>query len=1086
MKRQIYNILLVISLMTCSSGTWAQNILKGTVTDQEGEALPGANVCFENINNRLIIGVVTNVNGEYFLQTSNVSNQKLKVVCSFIGFKTKTIEYTGQQTLNIVLESDMQTLDDVVVQGVTMERDIIGVPIKNLAVAHEKIELTEMESMPATSVEDALQGRMANVDIIASSGDPGSKMAIRIRGTSSLNASSEPLIVIDGIPYDTDIRDDFDFATANEEDFGALVNISPTDIASIEVLKDAAATAIWGSKGANGVLLINTKKGSRGKTRFSINQKLDYKREPNQIPMLDGKQYVTLIQDAMWNRMHDQGFNKYQLMNSLTKYPEINFDPEFVYFDEYNQNTNWIDLITQDGISSETNFSMSGGGDKAIYRFSLGSLNEIGTTIGTGFDRISSRLNIDYKFSQKLKVGASFSYSEGQRENNWSNNNLTSIRSHAQIKMPNMSPYVIDEDGSMTNMYFVPIKTSDYSPFQGTWDRYVFNPVAMAHDSYNRTTNRAVRMTFNLQYRLLNDLTFHSDIGFDISTSKTKKFLPQSATGVVWTDKNFNRADDLMSNSTSRNIINKLIYNKRFNEKHQIIFSGLNHIQEYYGDNYSSGVSGLGSGELGDPSNGGNIRDFGSGISRTRTIGMAINGHYNYDDRYLFNLGYRYDGNSRMGNDNRWGGFPSISFAWRLSEENFMEQFEWLSDAKARISWGQSGNSPSGSYPYIGKYSPIGSYGGISAVSPVTIQLNRLKWEVVTQRNFGLDLSFLEHKLDVTFDLYNKLTTDLLQKDVKVPSSTGHSKVSFYNSGEVVNYGWEFRVNAKNIIKANDLRVSFNFNLSRNRNKVLELPDNVNYEKYSFGNGKYAQNVVINNPIGAFYGYRFLGIYQTDEQTYARDAEGQVMTDVTGQPVPLRINNIQVRPGDAIYEDINHDGVIDKYDIVYLGNSMPIVTGGAGINTYYKGFSFRAFFHARFGQSVINEARMNSENMYGSSNQSTAVLKRWRFPGDDTEIPRAMWGRGYNYLGSDRFVDDATFIRLKQLSLSYKLPKEWVQKVACERVELAVTAYDVITWTNYLGQNPEVGLSGGIYQLAIDKSYTPRPIRYAFTLSVDF
>ena len=1074
----IYSLktVIVLFLLAVSFPAYSQQVLTGIVRDAEGPMI-GVTVSIQNENNRMLLGGVTNENGEYYLTIPNVKG--LSVVYSFIGYKTYKVPYKGQKVQNVRLVEDIAELEQVIISAKRIDVNDNGVPIKDLGVARQKIDMDEMKEMQATSIEDALQGRLANVDIIASSGDPGSKMAIRIRGTSSLNANNEPLVVVDGIPYDTEINDDFDFQTANEEDYGALVNIAPSDIESIEVLKDAAATAIWGSRGANGVLVITTKRGTRGKTRFSISQKVDYKQEPKRIPMLNGEQYITMVQDAMWNRLHDIGFS-WNEMDKLTSYPEINYDPQFKYFKEYSQNTDWLDLIKSDVLSSETNFSMSGGGDRALYRFSLGYLTENGTTKGTAFKRLSSRLNIDYRFSDRLRVAAGFSYTRGARDNNWTN-----PRAHAKIKMPNMSPWLLDDNGNPTNEYFIPTATSSYKPFQGTWSGS-FNPVAMVNDSYNNTISNDVRVTFNLKYRLLEGLSYDGNIGFDINSSKNKKFLPQSATGVNASHADFNRGEDLMSDHIAINIYNKLIFNRTFGV-HKVILTGMSQISHSANANHSTAVSGLGSANMIDPTSGGKITTLGSGSSKSRTVAFLFIAHYNYHEKYMASVGYRYEGNSKMGLDSRWGGFPSVDAAWRINKEGFLSDQEWINELKVRYSWGKNGNAPSSNYAYVGTFSPCGEYLNNSAIAPNNIQLNNLKWEMGSQHNFGIDFTAWENKVDLKLEYYIKKSEDLLQSNVSIPSSTGFPTVKFFNSGSMENKGWEIMLSLNDIVKVNDFRVSFNMNLSRNRNRVLTLPVNKNYWNYTkVDNGTYAQNVVEGDPLGSFYGYKYLGVYQSEDETIARDADGKKIMGMDGKPVYTMINNVQMRPGDAKYADLNHDGVIDEYDITYLGNSMPIVTAGFGLNLRWRDLRVRTFFQSRFGQSVINKTRMNSESMYNANNQSTAVLKRWRHPGDNTDIPRALWGRGYNYLGSDRFVDNATFFRMKQLTVSYSLPKTLLKKTGLTRTEIYVTAYDLLTLTKYKGQNPEVGIPGGIYPLAIDNADTPRPVRIALGLTLDF
>lgn len=1065
----------------------AQTILRGMVRDSGGPLI-GATVAFTNAQKRVLFGAATDMNGEYVITVPNLSD--LTIEFAFIGYKTKRMPYKGQKVLNMTLSDDIQALDEVVVSARIKKTTSLGVAVEDLGVARQSIDLTEFQDMPVTSVEDMLQGKLANVDIVSLSGDPGSSSSIRIRGTSSLNASNEPLIVIDDIPYETDINDDFDFATATDEDFGALVNIAPSDIASIDVLKDAAATAVWGSKAGNGVLLITTKKGTRGKPSFSISQKAIYKREPAGIPMLDAEQYMTLIQDGIWNNVRDQGFTYHggQVMPMLSKFKDIRFDPTYQWFDEFNQDTDWMDLIVSDVFVSQTDFSMSGGGDRARYRFSAGYLSEGGTTIGTHFSRISTRLNVDYIFSNKLTVSSSFSYTEGDRDASYKQSGMPDLRAHARTKMPNMSPYKLDEDGNFTDEYFTNPTTDP--AIQGTWaSRKQYNPLAMANEAINNTVKRDMRVTFNMNYRFLQGLRFMQSFAIDLGSSKNKQFLPQSAIGVIWTHSDHNKGVDNMSDNMAVYTKSTITYSQLFNKKHSVVASAFMSARMSNASSYSSSMSGMGSVEVADPTAGGIITSLNSGTSQNRSVGMLMNAHYKYDDKYILAAFYRYDGNSKMGANKRWGGFPSLTAAYRISNEGFLKDKEWLTEMKFRGGWGKSGTSPSGNYVYVGKFQTDGNYMGESAIKPASVQLNNLKWELKTEYNVGLDLHFLDRRFSLVVEYYRKRTDDLLQKDVKVNASSGFDKIGYFNSGSIENKGWEIMVDLRDVIKVGDFRVSLShLNVSRNRNRVLELPSNMNFEKYDFKNGTYAYNIIEGNPIGSFYGYRCNGVYQNTNETYALDKAGNQIVDIYGEKVVTVIgDNYTVRAGDAWYDDVNRDGIIDKYDIVYLGNSMPTLTCGGSINLYYRDLRFRASFQSRIGQSVVNEARMNSESMRTSNNQSTAVLKRWRYEGNETMIPRALYDRGYNYLGSDRFVEDATFVRLKDLSLSYTLPKALVKRMGLKRVSCNLTAYDVFTWTDYTGQDPEVGFSGGsIYQLAVDKSYTPRSFRLSFGLNVDF
>ena len=339
----------------------------------------------------------------------------------------------------------------------------------------------------------------------------------------------------------------------------------------------------------------------------------------------------------------------------------------------------------------------------------------------------------------------------------------------------------------------------------------------------------------------------------------------------------------------------------------------------------------------------------------------------------------------------------------------------------------------------------------------------------------------------MAFEYYIKTTHDLLQQNMKIQSTTGYSTIPWFNDGSIQNKGWELYLRGNSVVKIGDFRVNLDFNISRNRNKIMELPSNKNFTNYdNVSNGKYATSVQIGNPLGSFYGYQFLGVYQNEEQTIARDGAGQYISDLSGNPVYMKVRDYQMRPGDAIYADINHDGVIDEYDIVYLGNAMPTLNGGFGLTLRYGNLRLKPFFQFRTGQSLINRMRINSESMYGKNNQSQAVLKRWRHEGDDTDIPRALWQTGYNYLGSDRFVEDASFVRLKNITLSYSLPKSWLRKLGFTRCDVYITGYDLFTWTKYTGQDPEVSPKTGLHELTEDNSATPRQKRLAIGLTIDF
>jgi TonB-linked SusC/RagA family outer membrane protein len=592
-------------------------------------------------------------------------------------------------------------------------------------------------------------------------------------------------------------------------------------------------------------------------------------------------------------------------------------------------------------------------------------------------------------------------------------------------------------------------------------------------------------MTITLEYDFPFNLQYQGWVSMNMSTTKNKKFLPQEATGVLWTSSNANQSTDATSDAFSLQTENKLIYNNTFAEKHKIIGTLLAKTADSQSFSTSSVTYGNASANLSDPVVGSVVASSGSGNSERRSVSFIGQAVYSFDNRYVLRATLNREGNSTMGKEKRWGTFPAFGLAWNAEQEHFWSEAvkKWLNTAKLRFGYGWSGTSPSGASIYLGAYKSLGQYMNMPAIVPDRMQLDNLKWETTREMDFGIDLR-LFNKLNFTLDYYDKQTSDMLLKDTKLPVTTGYSSVKYINSGKMSNKGIEARFDLE-VFRNKEWTVSVNANVSRNVNKVKELPSTWVMDNYSFGNGNYALRIVENAPVGAFYGYRYQGVYQNTEETYARNADGQVMYDWQGKVITMKNGTEQVYPGDARYEDINHDGVINESDIVYLGNANPKFFGGGGFQVRYKQLTLTTFFYGRYGQKVINGARINLENMRGVTNQSTAVLHRWRAEGDQTDIPRALYGMGYNYLGSDRFVEDASFLRLKTLSLSYNLPKKWLQSLGINKLNIFATGYDLFTWTGYKGQDPEVKMPSPT-SLVKDSSTTPVSKRYAFGVNIDF
>lgn len=1082
-----------MAVASCHSfGLIAQEAtLHGIVKDEFGP-LPGATVYLVNADERIMCGQTTGVSGEYVLDVPK-NRTNLTFVVAFVGYVTQRIPYKGQKVINITLKEEALSLRSAIVDAKAEKKDYMGVSKPNDGTARETIDLTALDDMSVTSVEDLLQGKISNLDIMSMSGDPGTASTIRIRGAASLNASNEPLIVIDGIPQDNEIDSDFDFGDSNLENFSSLLNMSPNDIQSIEVLKDAAATALWGSRAANGVIIITTRQGGQHKPMFSVTQKINYSFEPAAIQLLSGNEYVTLIQDAMWNWIKDGDFMASRV-NKLTGQKDILYDQSYEYFDEFNRDTNWLGLVSRGTLNSTTDFSMNGGGDMANYRFSLGYDDQEGTTIGTDYNRVTSRLNLTVKFSKKFRVDSKFSYVESNRRQPYgtTSSDLATVdystieqikkpvRNTAMIKMPNMSPYVLDESGNDTDEYF----SAPENSLQGIFP----NPLAHVNESSNKTRLRAVGATFGFYYNPFKGLNVTANISYNMQAAKNNSFLPASVLNVKWNNANYNQGVEAQSNKTTTFGDIKVNYNKTFNKKHAFVLTAAEQVEASNNSNYSITTSGGGAQQVSSPSSEGRIISMKSGSSRRRSIGIMGNVNYVFDERYSINFAARMNANSNTGRSNRWGNIrPAISGVWRVNNERFMKKVDWVSELRLRASWGKSDRVPNSNY-VTGTFANDTDYIDMSSLKPNKMQIDNLRPEVVTQYNIGTDGSFMRNRITFAFDYYDKVTKDLLMQNMNIQSSTGYRTIRWYNAGDMRNHGWEFTFSLNNIVRAGDFRMSLtNVNLARNINEIITLPETMVAQKYTLGNGNYPRKIMEGCPIGAIYGYIFDGIYQNNEETLARDASGNLIYDINGNTVPMTVNGTtRMRPGDAKYRDINYDGVINEQDIVYLGSSYPTITGGGALVINYKNWQLRTSVHFRLGQSIINMTRHDLEKMSNANNQSKSVLRRWRYEGDDTDIPRALWGVNYNSMGSSKFVEDASFFKIKDITLKYTFSNKFNKRLGIKKGSVYVTSYNLLTFTGYSGQDPEIGIGAGAYGLAIDNSKTPPAKRVAMGLSFDF
>ena len=653
-----------------------------------------------------------------------------------------------------------------------------------------------------------------------------------------------------------------------------------------------------------------------------------------------------------------------------------------------------------------------------------------------------------------------------------------------------MSVYEYDEYGKLSGNYFTPATNiqgfyQSLNPSNGNVVGTI-NPVAMANDAKNNIISQRVTPHFNLQYEIMKKVLMATfDVQFDVNNNKNNSFLPQTATGRPWTETSVNRAYDgdidVFNVQTKAN----LVYTPNFkNQKHKLIsFLSLN----TYDNKYVSQeilVSNTASSALQDPSNIGRTQNGESRLlaysGQTRSVGLLVNGQYSFKDKYIFNAGLRGDGNSRFGPANRYGLFPSASVRWRLSDEKFMKRFnKSIDDLSFRASYGQSGNQPRRDYSYINTYNTFSwSYLGQAGVYPANMELSNLKWETIIGQNAGINLSMFKRRFTADVEFYSNRTKEMYFPGLQISSINGFNNVDM-NVGTMDNQGFELGLTVIPV-KTKKWQLDFNFNIARNINVIREISDLYPRDKGNIeANGQYKTYLQINNPFGSFYGFKYKGVYKDLQSTIATDERGKNIIGPTGQTVFMKFNYPSIgytfQPGDAIYEDINHDGNINYQDIVYLGNSMPKYTGGFGSSLTYKSqWKFSAFFTYRYKFDLVNGTKINTTNMYGFDNQSTATLRRWRKDGDITDMPRAMYRTGYNWLGSDRYVEDASYIRFRTATVRYTATKKLVQKLKLKNLSAYLSVENLFTWTNYTGQDPEVSVRGSDpFRVAIDYSYTP-------------
>ena len=1103
---------LMLLTLCCLVGTsaFAQKSarISGKVfSDSEGPLMM-VNVTERDNSDRIIEATITDMEGNFSMVVKNTSNH-LEV--SYIGYKTQKLEIGSRTVFNIKMIEDNVIEEVIITAKPRRQSGALDILEREVSSATQKFDMSEMDGLSFASVDEALQGQIAGLDVVFSSGDLGSGTQMRLRGTSTINGNAEPLIVVNDNIFEmpADQGESFDYTRLDNDQFSELLSVNPDDIESIEVLKDAASCAVWGSRGANGVIKIKTKRGHRGPTRVNFSVKFKDKWIPKGMNLLNGDEYTMLLKESHFNP---------QQSAAASNFPELSYDPNFDQYENYNENTDWVDQVTKHGYRNEYSVNLTGGGEKAVFRISGSYTNETGTIIKQYLETYSSRLALDYYVSDRIKVMTEFSFSYTNNQKNYSD--LLGI---AQNKMPNMSIWYQDRYGNNTDDYYKMLQSgsSIFDKDNGTDDqKSMKNPVALAHLAKSDQESYSIAPQITLEYNLLGleddetQLKYRGLVYMNAATLSNSSYLPASLTNSNWTGDDVNTASMYDSKSLQFTTRHNLIFTPYLgNEDHYLTMSGQFEMNTSTSTQQEQATYGL--------PNGLNSTTLGSYLSKastykgqSRSLNFTYQAHYSYKSKYVLGFAVRGEGHTQFGDDRKWTVFPSVSGRWNVSDEPWME---WakpvLSMLSIRPSYGWAGNTPGQEYLMYTTYTPSGSYIDITGFRPGGIRMSDLRASDKREFNIGTDFGFFNDVITGAFNYYLSTTYDQLMQNYNIPTSSGYNSLAYKNTGAVENSGYEINLNINRLKVFKDFTFSAYFNVGQNFNEVKEMEASVlsnNNPDYDFKNSSYLGRIQVGNPLASIYGFRYKGVYRYSYKNWEKaiaeaeagrngtcpivyDADGKVVYNADGTPKQMVFNydtetgtsTYKFTGGDAIYEDVNHDGNINELDLVYLGNSNPKAQGGFGFTFTYKKFSLKTNFSYRYDVDVINSARMGVENMYGNFNQSKAVNWRWRKEGDITEIPRALYNTGYNYLGSDRYVEDASYLRLSYVQASYSFDKKWLKEhLGLENLTIYASADNLCFWSSYTGLDPEV--SAGAWGRAYDNSKTPRSRSYTLSLSVGF
>ncbi|MEB0260354.1 MULTISPECIES: TonB-dependent receptor [unclassified Mucilaginibacter] len=1047
-------IVLLFFLLVYSMLSMAQTgsiVIKGTISDDKGITLPGVTVSVKD----MLVNAISNVDGNY---TITVPANGKTLVFSFIGMEKHEVNINGKTLINVILHSSTTSLTDVNVVAIGYGSQSRS----NLSGAISSIKAADIANIPQVSIEQLMQGKAAGVTITQNSGGPGSSTSVHIRGITSLTLSNEPLYIIDGVPVSGDANNRTTSGRSpqlapnnGENGVSPLSFLNPSDIESIDVLKDASATAIYGSRGSNGVIIITTKKGKNGSFRVGYDGYYGFQQQGRELPMLNLKQYASL-------------------QNALADVIGISRRGEFANPELLGKGTNWQDEIFKTAAQQSHQLSFSGAKDNTDYYISTGFVKQDGTVLGNDYKRYNVRANVNSQLKPWLKVGTTMSGSYSFQNTSLSNN--TGIIYTALLSAPDQVVY--NADGSFAG------PQADQIGGQN-------NPVEQAL----RITNNLARYNFNgglyVDLKLTKDLTFRSEGNGDLNFSAAKLFRPTYNNGPRFVNLTAS-LQEYNSNSVYWTWKEYLTYNHTFAKKHALqITAGHELININYKDNSANIQSFLSN----------DLPALGLGDAKTATVGEYIGptdvlesafarAIYTFNDRYNLTATFRADRSSKFAQGHQTGYFPSFGAFWRVSEEPFWKELKGVADnVKLRLGYGQTGNQAVPNYLYGSALNAVITGQGTGFAIDKIANPN-LTWETAIQSNVGLDFSLFNGRIESSVDFWRKSSKNFLFQ-AALPafllgqtaeySGTGVISPPYVNGGELKANGFDVSINTKNISGSN-FRWNTSIVFSHYANRVESLYTGVPFISQNVTTSFLALPVTrtqVGTSVGEFYGYKIKDIFRTAEQL--RNAPVQF-----GRPIQTGSGGTYL--GDIQYEDINNDGKIDANDQTFIGNPNPQFTYGITNNFSYKAFDLSIFLNGSYGAKIFNVLNYQIAGL-GSlyQNQVAYVASFWTPTNPGSNVPRPIAGDNPNLLNSDRFIENGSFLRVQNVSLGFTLPSVIAKKAKLERLRVYASGQNLYVFTPYKGLDPEIGsVNQNVFLSNVDLGRFPIPMTIVFGINASF